>query len=58
MSNRVSPTSWGEHASLALTFHPSIDGVTMKIPDGVDILLHHGPLHLFLLGWLILNLNH
>ena len=36
----VSPTSWGESASLALFDHSSIDGVTLKIPYGIDVLLH------------------
>ena len=31
-------TSWGEGASLALVDHPSSDGVTIKMPYGVDIL--------------------
>ena len=41
-------TSWGEDASLALVGHPYIDGVTIRIPYGVDVLLH--------LRWLKLNL--
>ena len=36
--SRVSLTSWGEGASLALVGHPSSDGVTIKIPYGVDVL--------------------
>ena len=36
MSSRVSLTSWGEGASLDLVGHPSSDGVTIKIPHGVD----------------------
>ena len=35
VSSRVSLTSWGEGASLALVNHLSCDGVTMKIPYGV-----------------------
>ena len=31
-------TSWGEGASLALVGHPSSDGVTIKMPYGVDVL--------------------
>ena len=30
----------GECASLALVGHPSGDGIMIKIPDGVDVLLH------------------
>ena len=33
----ASLTSWGEGASLALVGHPSSDGVTIKIPCGVDV---------------------
>ena len=58
VSSRVSVTSWGEGAYLALVGHPSSDGITIKIPFGVDVLLHQPALHhqLFLLGWLKLNL--
>ena len=31
-------TSWGEGSSLALDDHPSSDGVTIKMPSGVDVL--------------------
>ena len=31
-------TSWGEGASLALVDHPSNEGVTIKMPYGVDFL--------------------
>ena len=34
VSNRVSFTSWGERASLALVGHSSSDGITIKIPYG------------------------
>ena len=54
MSSGATLTSWGECASLALVGHPSSDGVTIKMPYGVDVL--HRP-HLFLLGWLKLNLS-
>ena len=37
-SSGVSLTSWGEGASLALVGHPSSDGVTIKMPYGVDVL--------------------
>ena len=33
-------TSWGEGASLALVGYPSGDGITIKIPYGVDVILH------------------
>ena len=38
MSSRASLTSWGEGASLALLGNPSSDGVTIKMPYGVDVL--------------------
>ena len=44
-SNSVSLTSWGEGAFLALVDHPSSDGVTIKIPYGVHILLHQPASH-------------
>ena len=40
MSSRVSLTSWGESAPLALVSHSSNDGVKIKIPFGVDVLLY------------------
>ena len=43
MSSRVSLTSWGEGASLALVGHPSSDGV-MILCYGVDV-LHQPALH-------------
>ena len=36
MSSKVSLTSWGEGSSLALVGHPSSDGITIKVPYGVD----------------------
>ena len=42
---RVSLTSWGEDASLALVGHPSSDGITIKIPYGVDVLSRRPALH-------------
>ena len=33
-------TSWGEGASLVLVGHPSSEGVTIRIPYGVIVLLH------------------
>ena len=37
MSSRVSLTSWGEGASLALIGHPSSKSITIKIPYRVDV---------------------
>ena len=51
VSSGVSLTSWGEGASLALVGHPSSDGVTIKIPYGVDILLHLPAQHLMFSYW-------
>ena len=56
--SRASLTSCGESASLALVGDPSSDGVMIKVPYGVDVLhrcFTFAP-HLFLLGWLKLNL--
>ena len=39
MSSRASLTSSGEGASLALVGHPSSDGVTIKMPYGVDVFI-------------------
>ena len=38
MSNWASISSWGEGASLALVGNPSSDGITIKMPYGVDVL--------------------
>ena len=43
-------TSWGEGASLALVGHPSSDGVTIKMPYGVDA-LHRPALHPIFSYW-------
>ena len=51
VSSRVSLTSWGEGASLALVGHPSSDGITIKIPYGVDVLLHRPALHPIFFYW-------
>ena len=40
MSSRASHTSWGEGASLALVGHASSDGVTIKMPYGVDVFIN------------------
>ena len=49
VSSGVSLTSWGG-ASLALVGHPSSDGVTMKMPYGVDV-LHRPALHPIFSYW-------
>ena len=57
MSSGVNLTSRSEGASLALVGYPSSDGITIKIPYEVDVLLHQPASHpIFLLGWLKLNL--
>ena len=38
VSSGASLTSWGEGASSTLVGHPSSDGVTIKMPYGVDVL--------------------
>ena len=45
MLSRASLTSWGEGASLALVDHLSGDGVTIKIPYSIDVLLHRPASH-------------
>ena len=56
MSRGASLISWRESASLALVGHPSSDGVTMKIPYKLDVLLHQPASHpIFRIGWLKLN---
>ena len=40
MSSGASLNLWREGASLALIGHPSSDGVMIKIPYEVDVLLH------------------
>ena len=42
---------WGGGASSALVGYPSSDGVTIKIPYGVDILLHRPALHPIFSYW-------
>ena len=37
VSSGASLTSWGEGASLALVGNPSSDGMTIKMPYGVDV---------------------
>ena len=38
VSSGASLTSWVGDASLALVGHPSSDGITIKMPYGVDVL--------------------
>ena len=45
VSSGTSLTSWGEVAYLALVSHPASDGVTIKMPYGVDVLLHQRASH-------------
>ena len=51
VSSGVSLTSWGEGASLALVGHPSSDGITIKIPYGVDVLLRRPASHPIFSYW-------
>ena len=51
--SRASLTSWGEVSSLALVDHTSGDGVTVKLPSGIDVLLHPPALHPILFCWLV-----
>ena len=57
MSSGASLTSWEEGAFLALISDPYSDGVTIKMPYGVDNFTStsFAP-HIFLLDWLKLNL--
>ena len=50
VSSRASLASWGEGASLALVCHPSSDGITRKMPYGVDV-LHQPASHLIFSYW-------
>ena len=59
MASRVSLTSRGGGLSLALIGRPSSDGVTIKIPYGVDFYYtdqSRTQSYLFLLVWFKLNL--
>ena len=51
MSSGFSLTSWGESASLALFGYPSNDGVTVKMPYEVIVLLHWSALHCNFFYW-------
>ena len=53
MSSGVSLTSWGEGESLALVGHPSSDGITIKIPYGVDVLLRRPASHPIFSYWVV-----
>ena len=44
--------SQGEKASLTLVGHPSSDGVTIKIPYRVDVLLHQPALQPIFSYWI------
>ena len=50
VSSRASLTSWGEGAFLALVGHPSRDGLTIKMPYGVDV-LHQPASHFIFSYW-------
>ena len=51
VSSGVSLTLWVEDASLALVGHPSIDGIKIKIPYGVNVLLGRPASHLIFSYW-------
>ena len=42
---------WGEAASSALVGHPSSDGVRIKLPYGVNVLLHQPDVHTVFSYW-------
>ena len=50
VSSGVSLILWGG-ASLALLGHPSSNGVTIKMPYGVDVLLHQPASHPIFSYW-------
>ena len=50
VSSGASFTSGGEGASLALVDHPSSDGITIKMPYGVDV-LHRPASHPIFFYW-------
>ena len=43
---------WGESASLTLVSHPCSDGVTIKVPYWVDVLLHLPSSHPIFSYWI------
>ena len=57
VSSGASLTSWGEVTSLVLVGHPSSDGVTIKLLDGVDSFLHRPTSHPIFSYWVSLKLN-
>ena len=50
VSSRVSLISWGS-VYLTVFGHPSSDGVSIKIPDRLDVLLHRLSLHPIFSYW-------
>ena len=56
--SRVGLTSSGEGATSALVGHLYKDHVTIKIPYGVDVLLHRPALHSIFSYCVKLNANH
>ena len=50
VSSGASLASWGEGGPLALVGHPSIDGITIKMPYGVDA-LHRPALEPIFSNW-------
>ena len=53
--SQVSLTSWGEDVPWALAGHSSSDGVTKKIPYGVNLLLHQPTSNLIFFCWVGYN---
>ena len=51
VSSGVSLTLWGEGAYLALVGQPSSDGIIIKTPYGVDVLLHQPASQLTFSHW-------
>ena len=45
VSSGANHTSWGEAVCLVLVCHPSSGCITIKIPYGVDVLLHRPASH-------------
>ena len=52
VSSGASLTSWGEFASSALVGDPSSDGVTIKMPYGLDV-LHRPASHPIFSYWVV-----
>ena len=51
VSSGVSVTLWGDGACLTFVGHTSSDGFTIKIPYGVDFLLHRSVSHPIFSYW-------